>query len=670
LSITKPVQHTKFAMSELKGAFVLKRAAVLIGVRRTGGGLPNLQAVGAGIEMMANWANSQRSCGMQDVVVLSDANDEYGKAVDTGKRQSVRAYEVTEAITKFVDSGLQQLVVYFAGHGANVRYNELWLLSGAPKAASEAVNLKGSIEIAKQCGVAHIVFIADACRTVAATLQAQAVEGSLVFPSNPSARRPGKVDVFYAAVVGRPALEVQDVAAAQRKFVAVYTKSLVEGLNGKATLETVTNGDKQVQVVRPWPLQRYLEQAVPDELERLEVPIGLEQAPDAEIMSPPESWISQPNVELMQADDKVNELANASIQNRRGGPGPPIEIVRDGIHSSRDHRVGDDALHSSRSSGARRFSQYGPVPLSPQNRRASLRSQAQSAITDALYANSQRGIRSGPSTAIASTPIDVYTARAGHELRKPGSLPCGFVIHGMEVTEVVTTRAATAQREGNRIHFSALRGPAANVLIVLENGCGTLLPVFQNFVAIVSFDEGELADVSYELMDGSKFGEDVEQSLAAMSALRHTASAAARMGVLSPDVEHRDNLSVIASRLAAVYWLDISLDLYVAYAFASLGEYEPVKTIQRALLSALEVELFDAALLLRMPGCKSQVMPNNVYPAVPLLTRGWALLGALGVVLPPSLSDVANHVTNSPWTLFDQAGVEKLRKSIANKEIL
>src|SRR5688500_8616404 len=99
---------------------MLQRAAVLIGVKKTGGGLPTLQAVDAGIRQMTNWVSSQP--GMMDsggtlrLTVLTDAN-----------RQPVAASAVFDAIKAWVEDGtIEQLLVYFAGHGANVRYSEYW----------------------------------------------------------------------------------------------------------------------------------------------------------------------------------------------------------------------------------------------------------------------------------------------------------------------------------------------------------------------------------------------------------------------------------------------------------------------------------------------------------------------------------------------------------------
>src|SRR5688572_19481447 len=112
---------------------MLQRAAVLIGVKKTGG-LPVLQAVQQGIDLMKGWLEKQP--GMRDpdgklrIKVLSD---------DKGK--PVTADQVQKSIQRFVKDGtIEQLLVYFAGHGANKSYNEYWLLSGAPDNANEAIN--------------------------------------------------------------------------------------------------------------------------------------------------------------------------------------------------------------------------------------------------------------------------------------------------------------------------------------------------------------------------------------------------------------------------------------------------------------------------------------------------------------------------------------------------
>lgn len=126
----------------------MRRAAILIGVSTTEG-LPKLQAVESGIVLMTAWATGQGINGDR-LVVLTDRNN------------VVRAYQVVDAIDKLVQQrNIDQLIVYFSGHGLHNR-GDIWLLSGAPKIGSEAVNVEASIQAARSCGISHVVIIADA----------------------------------------------------------------------------------------------------------------------------------------------------------------------------------------------------------------------------------------------------------------------------------------------------------------------------------------------------------------------------------------------------------------------------------------------------------------------------------------------------------------------------
>ena len=601
---------------------MLQRAAVLIGVRKTGGDLPVLRAVGTGIEAMAKWAESQRQWGMQEVVVLSDANAPDGSASEEGLK-SVTAEDVSKAIARLVKSGTEQLVVYFAGHGANVRYNELWLLSGAPEAANQAVNVDGSLKLARQSGVAHVVVISDACRTAAATVQAQAVEGSLVFPNLPPATRPGRVDTFYATVLSRPALEVSSPEVAE-EFVAVYTKSLTEGLAGKAPLEDGDDGGQPVRWVRPWPLQWYLEEAVPNQLQELGVPISVDQTPDAIITSPPTSWISQ-----LAVDTTGRGSGRGGSGGRRGrapiGGGPPAAL--------------------------------GAPPVT------SLRSAAQAALAEALQGPPRRAMRRGLPPRASAGPLDEYIARATRDPAEWGDLKCGFVVRGHKVTNALSAGPAVERIDRNTVQLPALDGPTS-VLLVVEDGRGALLPAIAGYVAELIFDDGELASVTYE--PSSRSLDEVAPDVADLRALRTVVAAASRLGVFRPErVEDRE---MLVDRLRAATWLDPALAVYAAYALASLGESSSVIELRAALQERLRIDLFDVALLARTPG-EAGPIGDDVFPAVPLLAQGWALLDAYGVELPAALRGVRKHVTNSLWTLFDEPGVAAVRAAIGSREI-
>jgi hypothetical protein len=115
----------------------MTRAAVLIGVEKTGG-LPTLRAVRSGVGEMRCWAAAQPGMGDR-ITVLHDGD---GSRVTVG--------DITHAIRAYIDLGtVEQMVVYFAGHGVNVKFREYWLLSDAPDDPHAAVNVAGSVDLAR-----------------------------------------------------------------------------------------------------------------------------------------------------------------------------------------------------------------------------------------------------------------------------------------------------------------------------------------------------------------------------------------------------------------------------------------------------------------------------------------------------------------------------------------
>jgi hypothetical protein len=178
----------------------MQRAAVLIGVSRSGT-LPVLPAVIPSVKAMEGWALQQ---GMQRELVKT-LTDEAGPLVPGA---------IKTAIRELVDMAVvEQLIVYFAGHGVNIRYGEYWLLSDAPNDTQAAVNVSGSVELARFCGIPHVIFFSDACRTAPEGIQAQYITGSEIFPNNGPGGLENSVDLFFACTLGRPAYEIQDPAS-------------------------------------------------------------------------------------------------------------------------------------------------------------------------------------------------------------------------------------------------------------------------------------------------------------------------------------------------------------------------------------------------------------------------------------------------------------------------
>src|SRR6478735_6137153 len=149
----------------------MNRAVLLIGVSRTGGGLAALQAVESSIDKMEAWAKAQGIPANQ-ILRRTDATGPVTIADLFNDRQKLVALDTVE-----------QLTVYFAGHGVVNNRQEYWLLSDAPVNAAAAVNLEGNVSLARAGAFAHVVFLSDACRSPTQGLQYGRVIGSDIFPN-------------------------------------------------------------------------------------------------------------------------------------------------------------------------------------------------------------------------------------------------------------------------------------------------------------------------------------------------------------------------------------------------------------------------------------------------------------------------------------------------------
>lgn len=257
----------------------MQRAAVLIGVDRTGL-LPHLTDAARGARRMESWLADQ---GLADdkLIVLTDEGG--------GK---VTADAILSAITAFIDSDDRpdQLIVYFAGHGISLNYSEYWLLSDAPQVAHAAVHVAASEAVARYCGIPHVVFISDACRTAGEGVRFQRVTGSVVFPNVANTVMEGAIDQFYACGLGQAAAEVREATAPEKGFSALYTEALLQGLAGNGEIAVDWSGE--IGHVRPRPLKAFLSVEMKRRIERLGLQGKVNQVPDARITSDSAAWIS------------------------------------------------------------------------------------------------------------------------------------------------------------------------------------------------------------------------------------------------------------------------------------------------------------------------------------------------------------------------------------------
>ena len=585
----------------------MTRAAVLIGVNRTGG-LPVLADAVNGAKRMEAWALAQ---GMARKRVLL-FTDEHGP-VDVG--------DVYHAVRTLIESGtVEQLIVYFAGHGVNIRYGEYWLLSEAPIDASAAVNVEGSIVLARRSGIPHVVFISDACRTAAEGIQAQGITGREIFPNDPVPGPENPVDLFFGTTLGRPALEIKDPDTSTAAFKALYTGAVLDAFSGRLPAAAVlaeVGGDLQY-LVRPRRLKTCLVQELPQRLAGLGVPATVSQVPDARITSDDDAWLASFKELVAQPGSARGGLLG-------GRPATPVTTTLSRAQAQLGALLDVDrpAVLGANPPWAGIASRGGFV--SPGRRRG----------------------------AAESGPTHFETG-------------CGFKLVGAGIAEAVSPDADIEvlgdDRMLARIGFA---GPAANVLLILGDGSGILLPAVKGFLAALAIEDGELADVAYEPSDNTSRWQDFAGRADELRTLRAVVAGAAREGVFRLEGKQAPAL---ARRMQYARQIDPALALYAAYAYHGLQQTERIREMNVALELELGFSFFDLEMLSGVLAPRAGAAVAH-YPPVPMLAQGWALLRALGVALPDELQALQRHLLPSLWTHFNPEGASRLRELVSSRRL-
>lgn len=598
----------------------MKRAAVIVGVNKTGG-LPELSDAVRGARQMEQWAIEGQKIPRELVRVHTDENG----PVEIGA--------IKRSIRELVDQGtIEQLLVFFAGHGVNIRYGEYWLLSDAPRDTQAAVNVDGTLVLARQCGIPHVVLVSDACRTAAEGIQAQYVTGGEIFPNEPEGGPEKAVDLFFAASLGRPALEVKDPNDSAGVYRALYTGALVDALDGKASalIEVSPEPPEGFGVIRPRPLKKHLQGEVARRLSSLGLALRFSQVPDARITSEPEVWLSR--VPLPPPETTRTRGVRGP---GRGRPGRAPAVIRMPEAPGPVETI--QSLSGSLLSAALRES---PQDVLRQLQRVEGADPDLIPRADGLSRGFRRVTRGVPSTAVEV------------------ELKCGFKVDGAAIRRVDCGRARAVLKTPHLVEVRLDEGPAASVLMELENGCGVVIPALRDFVGSLVFDEGELADVAYEPFGGTDRGQAYRQQAAELRALRGVIAASARYGTFHLEGE---DAPVLARRLQYSKGIDPAMALYAAYAYHDLQAVDRLRETEQYLRDDLGLRLFDVSLLARRFEGRAATREDGVFPWFPLLAQGWGLLGAYRARLPEGLSGLERQLRPSLWSLFDPEGTSRLR---------
>ena len=586
----------------------MRRAAILLGVSTTEG-LQTLQAVESGIALMQYWAAGQ-GIGGEYLIVLTDRNG------------PLRAYQVADAVDTLVQRrDIDQLIIYFSGHGLH-NGGDIWLLSGALKRNSEAVNVEASIQGARSCGISHVVLIADACRIAPEGIQALNVEGIDIFPNEPVDGKERPVDAYFACARGKPALEVRDVAAAARGFSGVYTEVLAEclgGMHADALALSVENGI-DVAHLPAWNLADKLEAEVPA---RLKAKLGriptVNQTPVARITSRA-GWVSR----LCPFQPAVAPEAEVDVLGGSDGAQWSAQEIADRVFY--DMLAGGfGMLDNGMLGGADEDNDWG----------------------GALF---------------VAMAADLATAP------RPGSKPlgCGLVLRGACARALHGPRLDwRIDSKGRQVEVEPGAGPVT-VLLELDSGEGVPVSVIPGFLVHLRFKDGELIHLAYEPSSPELPNAAYQPDRSAARALLASIAAAAGLGVL----RLQGPAGAVLSRSFSTGGLvDLSLALYGAYAYHDAGRRSRIAYLNGLLRRQFGFVFHDLALLSGRGRLLAAQERGMVLSPVPMLARGWRLLDAFGAELPPRFAELRAHLLPSLWTLFDADGTRLLARAIDDERI-
>lgn len=679
----------------------MQRAAVLIGVSKSGN-LPHLKAAIPNVRAMERWALDQ---GMDRGLVK----------VFTDEQGSVEPGPVKTAVKELVDlASIEQLVVYFSGHGVNLRYSEYWLLTNAPADTQAAINVASSAVLAGYSNIPHVLFFSDACRTAAEGIQAQFVTGSEIFPNTYSGGLEKPVDIFYSCTLGRPAYEIKDPTESAAAFKAVYTEALLAALTGKRVDIIVPEkpppgvlpgaAQEAYGLICPRPLKDHLHTEVIDALLAANVERGVYQEPDARITSADGAWVSrlplappasagaEPPTEAAPPPEPTG-TAPQPPETTLPAPRRPAPLPRP-APTPRERRTAPPgapgpSAPSRRRAPAGRGRSAAPAPPTPAASAASLQNASAAVLHQMLQADA------GLEAAMPELQGAVPGGAVMEELIRTTAQPfgpdhyetqCGFKIRGARCTAAFAARyflellppageagTGTAEAADNagpgqliRVHAGTnVRGDgdppvADNVLLTFDNGISALLPALPDFLATVSFAGGELTDVAYEPSANSSRWQQYQDRAAELRHLRSVVSSAANLGVFKLEGE---DAPMLAQRMQVAKGLDPSMALYAAYAYHDQQNMGRIEEMNSYLSNDLGCSLFDVAMLARRlsPGVPAAGLRPEAVPFIPLLSPGWSLLGAFGIQLPGPLVGLSRNLRPSLWTAFDDDGADMLR---------
>jgi hypothetical protein len=549
--------------------------------------------------------------------------------------------EVERVVTQATYS---QVVIYFAGHGFQNGGSEVWLLSGAPNNANEAISVEASVMAARESGLKSVVFISDACRSIPARMQDSRVDGGSIFPNLQLQRRTRpEIDRLFATLPSLVAVEAAKADDSARRG-GIFTRELMNGYldTPAAFVDKVSENGQLIEIVTNRKLKSLVSELVEDGAADELPKAG--QSPEF-ILESVEAYVGRVERKPKLLGDELDlpDLASTGLAKELGS------VLR---------RGGMRRTASARKPARRRPAMPSVTVLAREAIEAASQGPgAQAAAAVVRQASNGAGISDAIERYSAQAPVDHFETQTG------------FAVTGAEVVRA-TSPKIPAELLGSqlvRLHPAAIDVPSASLLIEFDGGTGTVLPALRGYVGHIFVDGGSVTNVNYVPSTNSARWNDYQYVRERVEALRAAVAAAASLGVfrIAPQ-----EAPAFADKIRELKVFDPALGLYAAYAYASAGIQSEVESVLKYMRYDLTAELFDVAMLARRNVCPREngsgaVGELPILPFCPMLRQGWSLLAVQGAQLPAAARKARDWLLPALWTTFAPEGVELLREAMA-----
>ncbi|TAX38953.1 caspase family protein [Rhizobium leguminosarum] len=568
------------ARAEVKLPFI-NRAAVVIGINDYQLPLVNLRAAESGASAIADFLKKE------------------GFTVTRLLGGGVRVGDIFDAVDAFVQNGaVEQLVIYFAGHGILVGTSEYWLLSGATRNGNEAVSVKSSVDLAGNTRLVNAVFISDACRSLSPLVQVSQIHGSDIFPIGERTKHV-YVDQFYAALPGQASFEAKSIDDAARDYKGFFTTAFLKAFSAP-TSDMIVKLPGDIGVVPNRNLRAFLEHDV--QVQAFNASITLRQLPEANIDSDLPVYIGRLQQPVSPRTLGATEFAPVSPASGVAKSLEAVGALSPGARLSIDQVVG--------------ASDAGP---------------AQAVLLAAIKQQSDE-------VPMAREGVVVYGRR----------------IKAMQVDQGGEDGIVDHPHDNGR--YVAFEAPGTTVTLLLDDGTVTAQPVLRNFGTHIICTESGVSEVRFTPTTPSDLFEIYRNDAENLAVLRGLAAEATRQGVLRFEGDRDERMRSarnFAERVRVEKAVDPTLGIYAAYAYANGQLWEGVKSVAEILAENLGIELFDAAMLagrLKPDGSSRSGLP--VVPWLPMMRQGFEALRASGVTLSVRIEAGRSLLIQDPWSAF------------------